>query len=141
MAFIRKQGRTKIMWLPITTSTAIGINNLVAFSSGKLIEATSTTAPSDIMGVLKKEIAATDSDYAIDRLVPVEVPVEKNVVYEADVTSGLAATSVGDFYDLTDGDYVNTSGTTYDVVQCVKYISATKGWFVLNIGADGIAGK
>ena len=141
MAFIRKKGKTKIMWLPVTTSTAITINYLVAFSSGYLIAATSTTAPSAIAGVLRKTIAATDSDYATARLVPVEVPVEKNVEWEADVTSALAATSVGAFFDITNGGYVATTATTYDPVQCTKYISATKGWFVLNIGADGIAGK
>jgi len=129
------------MWLPVTPSTAISAGALVAFSSGKLIPATSTTAPSAIVGVLKKAITSSDPDYASDRLVAVEVPVEKNVVWEADVTSGLASTSVGAFYDLTDSVTVKTTSSTYDVVQCVKYISATKGWFVLNIGADGIAGK
>jgi len=130
------------MWLPVTASTAIAKGALVAFSSGELIAATSTTAPSAIAGVLKKAIAATDSDYADDRLVAVEVPLEKNVVWEADVTAdSFAATYVGGFYDLTNSVTVNSGGSTYDVVQCVKYLSNTKGYFVLNIGADGIAGK
>ena len=145
MAFIRKQGKTKIMWLPVTVSTAIGNGCLVGWSSGQLVAATNTMAPSAIMGVLRKAIAATDADYAVARLVPVEVAVEKNVVWEAPVAVGtLATTSVGAFFDLTtadDGSGVDQSASTYDVVQCVKYISATKGWFILNIGADGIAGK
>ena len=141
MAFIRKKGKTKTMWLPVTTSTAITTGYLVAFSSGYLIAATSTTAPSDIAGVLVKTIAATDSDYATARKVAVEVPIEKGVEWEASVTSGLAATSVGAFYDLTNGGTVATTASTYDPVKCTKYISATKGWFELNISADGIAGK
>jgi hypothetical protein len=141
MAFIRKKGKTKIAYMPVTVSTALSANSLVAFSSGYLIAATSTTAPSAIAGVLLKAIAATDADYAVARVVAVEVPVEKNVQWEAAVTSGLAATSVGVFYDLTNASTVNTGATTYDPVKCTKYISATKGWFELNIGTDGIAGK
>jgi len=139
--FKLKKGKTKIEWLPVTTSTAIGEGHLVAFSSGYLIEATSTTAPSAIAGVLVKAIAATDTDYATARNVAVEVPVDKDTLWEADVTSGLLTTSPGTFYDITDGDHVATTATDYDVVRCVKYISATKGLFTLNIGTDAIAGK
>lgn len=141
MAFIRKRGKTRLAWLPVTTSTAITGGYLVAFSSGYLIAATSTTASSATAGVLVKTIAATDADYAVARLVAVEVPVEKDVEWEAPVTSGLAATSVGAFYDLTNGGTVATTVSTYDIVRCTKYISATKGWFTLNISTDAIAGK
>ncbi len=137
--FVRKQGKTKFMWLPVTPSTAISKGALVAFSGGKLIPATSTTACSDIVGVIRHDIAATDSDYASDRLVEVEVPVEKNVVWEADVTSGLVAADIGLYQDLTDSLTVNRASSTYDIVQCVKVISTTKGLFILNIGADARA--
>lgn len=136
--FTRKQGRTKIMWLPVTVSTALSKGALVAFSSGYLIAATSTTAPTSIIGVLKKAIASTDSDYATARLVAVEVPIENNVVWEADVTSGLVAADIGLFQDLTNSLTVNRAASSYDVVQCVKVISTTKGWFILNIGTAGM---
>jgi len=143
MAFIRKQGKTKVMWLPVTVSTAVSAGSLVAFSSGYLVPATNTVAPELIAGVSVKAVAATDDDYATARLIPVEVPVEKNVVWEAPVAVGtLAATSVGGYFDLTtadDGSGVDQSAGTYDVAQCVKYVSASKGWFVLNIGADARA--
>lgn len=138
MAFVRKQGKTKTMHLPVTPSTAISAGALVAWSSGKLIAATSTTAPTSIAGVLKKAIAATDSDYASDRLVQVEVPVENNVVWEADVTSGLVATDRGLYVDLTDSLTINRGASSYDVAQVVKVISTTKGQFILNIGVAGM---
>lgn len=137
MAFIRSQGKTKFMWLPVTTSTALSKSSLVAFSSGYLIAATSTTAPSTIAGVLRHAIAATDADYAVARLVEVEVPVENYVVWEAAVTSGLVAADVGLYCDLTDAVTVNRGGSTYDVVQCVGVITTTKGKFVLNTGLAG----
>jgi len=145
MAFIKKQGKTKFMYFPVTVSTAFAKGALVGFSSGQLVPANNTMAPSAIVGVIRHAIAATDADYAVAREVEVEVPVEKNVVWEAPVAVGtLATTSVGAFFDLTtadDGSGVDQSATTYDVVQCVKFISTTKGQFILNIGADGIAGK
>jgi hypothetical protein len=138
MAFIRKQGKTKIMWLPVTTSTALAVNSLVAWSSGYLIAATSTTAPSSIAGVLKKAIAATDDDYAIARLVPVEVPLENYVVWEFAVTSGLVAADRGLYCDLTDAVTVNRGASSYDVVQVTEVLSTTKGRGILNIGLAGM---
>lgn len=136
--FIRKQGKTKLMWLPVTVSTALSKGALVAWSSGYLIAATSTTAPTSIVGVIRHAIASSDSDYATARLVEVEVPVEANVVWEADVTSGLVAADRGLFQDLTNSLTVNRGASSYDVVQCVKVISTTKGHFILNLGIAGM---
>ena len=138
MAFIRKQGKTKLMWLPVTTSTVLSKNSIVAWSSGLLIAATSSTAPSAHVGVVRKAIAATDSDYATARLIAVEVPVEANVVWEGDVTSGLVAADIGLFQDLTSATHVARTASTYDAVQCVKVISTTKGHFILNLGIGGM---
>jgi hypothetical protein len=132
------KGKTKFMWLPVTVSTALSVGSLVAWSSGELIAATSTIAGSSIVGVLRHAIASTDDDYATDRLVEVEVPVEKNTVWEADVTSGLVVADVGLYQDITSATHVNRAATTYDIVQCVGVISTTKGLFHLNIGPDAM---
>lgn len=137
--FLRHKGKTKFVWLPVTASTALSKGALVAFSSGKLIAATTTTAGSDIAGVIRHAIASTDDDYATERLVEVEVPVEKNVVWEGDVTSGLVAADIGLYQDLTSSTHVNRAGSVYDIVQCVKVLSTTKGLFYLNIGVDARA--
>lgn len=136
--FLRKQGKTKWMWLPVTVSTAFSKGALVAWSSGYLIPVTSTTAPSTHVGVIRHAITSSDSDYATARLVEVEVPVEANVVWEAAVTSGLVVADRGLFQDLTDSVTVNRGASSYDAVQCVKVISTTKGWFILNLGIAGM---
>lgn len=142
--FIRKEGKTKIMYLPVAASAgAMSEGALVAFSNNTLILATNTTAGYNIVGVLRKAVTTADSDYAVARLLPVEVPVEMNVVWEADVNVGtLATTSVGLYFDLDTADTglgVDQSASTYDIVQCVKYLSASKGEFILNIGPLAIA--
>lgn len=138
MAFRRKQGRTKLMRLPVTTSTAFTAGALVAFASGLLIPATSTSEPKNIVGVIRHTIASTDSDYATARLVEVEVPIENFVVWEADVTSGLVAADIGLFQDLTDSLNVNRAASALDVAQCVGVITTTRGLFILNIGLAGM---
>jgi len=141
MAFVRKQGKTKIMWLPRAASVgAVAKGSLMSWNTGVLIAATNTVACYTIAGVIAKTIATTDADYAVARLIPVEVPIEKNVVWEAPADSALAATYVGSYMDLAaadDGSGIGAgSASNYDIAQCVKYISATKGWFILNIGPD-----
>ena len=142
--FIRKQGKTKIMYFPVAASAgAMAEGSVVALSSGTIILATNTTPSYYCVGVLRKTVTTADSDYAVARLLPVEVPVEKNVVWEADVKVGtLATSSVGLYFDLTtadDGSGVDQSASTYDIAFCTKFISTTKGEFILNIGSDGIA--
>ena len=140
MAFIKKSGKTKIMYLPVAASAgAVAEGSAVALVSGVIVPATNTVDTFSIVGIIRKAIATTDSDYAVARLVPVEVPVEMNVVYEAPVEVGtLVATSVGLYFDLGTSDAgtgIDQSASALDVALCVKFISATKGLFVLNIGA------
>ena len=139
MAFIRKQGKTKLMWLPVTASTALSANSLVAWSSGRLIAATAATAGNVIAGVIRHAITSADSDYATTRDVEVEVDVEKRVTWEADVTATLVVADVGLYCDLTDASTVDRAASTYDIVQIAKFISTTKADVHLNIGPDAIA--
>ena len=128
MAFKLHEGKTKIIWMPVTASTAIAEGTLVTKSSGLLVAATSTTAAANVCGVLRKAIAATDDDYATSaRLVPVEVPVERLALWEFDVTSGLVIGDCDGDVDLTNGATVNRSASTYDIVRPVQVISTTKG--------------
>lgn len=125
------------MYLSVTPSTAIAKGALVAWSSGLLIAATSTTAPSTIAGVLAKTIAATDTDYASTRTVPVEVPCEAGVVWLADVTATAVVADQGLFCDLTDASTVNRGASTYDVFQVQHFLTTTKCDGFLNIGTFG----
>lgn len=115
MSFIKIRGKTKTEWLPVTPSTALAKGTLVEFTSGKLAAADDNEAAADIRGVLAKDIVATDSDYASDRLVPVLVPVEKHVVWEADTADTfVAATHTGVEVGIIDSANVDLDDTTND---------------------------
>jgi hypothetical protein len=134
MAFKKAQGKTKLVYLPVTPSTVMADGDIVSFASGYLIKATASTTALSHVGVVRKTITAADADYALARKVPVEVPVEKNVIWEAPVTSGLVAADVGLLVDLTDAGTIDRSATTIDAAQVVAVISSTKGLFRLNLG-------
>lgn len=136
MSFKIYAGKTKNEWLPVTASTALSRGELLTFTSGKLVAVTAGTAAVNIVGVLDKEITSSDDDYADDRLVPVQVPVEKHTVWEADVTSGLVATDIGGEFDLTDSENVDRSASSVDAVKCVGRISSTKGYFYVKFNGS-----
>jgi len=126
MAFRKVKGATKNVWLPVTPSTVIAEGALVAFDTGLLVPADATTAPGDIIGVCRKEIAATDADYADDRNIPVEIALDAKVLYEFP-TTGLVAADIGNDVDLTDSVTVNRAATAVGVVKVLKRVTATKG--------------
>lgn len=128
MAFKLNKGKTKFVYLPVTTSTVLAVDSLVTFSSGLLIQAVgNSTAAADIIGVVRHAIASTDSDYATARSIEVEVPVERFTEWLADYTTTLVAGDIGIEIDLTDSKTANRGGTTQKIVRTTKVLSATKG--------------
>lgn len=126
MSFRKVKGKTKVVYLPVTPSTALSARSLVTFTSGKLVAATAVTTAPNLAGVLIGAIKATDADYATNRLVAVEVPVEKHVVYEFP-TTGLVAADIGVDVDLTNATTVDRAASAIGVVRVTKVLSGTKG--------------
>jgi len=136
MAFTKLRGKTKIIYVPVTVSTVMTKGDIVSMASGQAIRATSSTTALSHVGVAKKSILATDADYAIARSIPVEVPVDKNVVWLADVTATLVATDVGLEVDLTDSQVVNRGASTVDVCLVRELVSTTKAVVVLRLNGS-----
>ncbi len=135
--FSVSKGKVKTVWLPVDASGgAMPKGSLVTVTSGVIELVTSSTANTAIAGILDKAVATTDDDYAVARMLPVLVPIEKHVEYEADVTSGLVAADVGLEVDATDHLVLNRGASSVDVAKCVKVLSATKGIFFLKINGS-----
>ena len=141
------KGRTKFIYLPWTIGQTVTANSLVGMTSGQLIPHVAGTAGAAAVGVIHKAVTSTSTHqngviaYTTQTNVEVEVPIEKNVVWECTVdgVAALVLTDIGSFFDLssvsgTTSDAVDTSQSDEDIFQCVGFISATKGLFVLNIG-------
>lgn len=134
MATKRFQGLTKVMFLPVTTSTAFTINTLVTWTTGLIASASSTTTAVLLAGVIRKTIASTDGDYATSRLVPVEVPIQKFVVWKQDFTASLVAGDLGAECDLTDSGNANRGASSIKVVIPTSVISTTQGLAFIKFG-------
>lgn len=129
------RGKFKIMWLPKTASSAIESNTLVQFSSGYLVQATTTAGASDtpIAGIyVGPAITSASANYASTDKIEVLVPAEPMAEFEIVVGTGsLAATDVGKSFDIDSDSEVTVSTSTNEAVTCTEYISATLGRFVL----------
>ncbi len=132
MAFKPYRGKTKIEWLPVTTSTALVKDTLVEFTSGLIAGADADDTV--LAGVLVKTIASTDADYATARLVGVRTNVEKNVVWEADTAGSFVASDIGTEFGISDSGTVDRTETTAKVFLVTEVLSATKvrGYLKLN---------
>lgn len=140
---IRKhRGKTKFIYLPWTIGQVVEEGGLVGMTSGQLIPHKAGTAGAAAIGVIRHAITATDTiAYVTQANVEVEVPIELNVewIVDVDSTHALVLTDIGSFFDLSEvagglSSDVDAGESSEDIFQCVGFISATKGIFVLNIG-------
>jgi len=127
-------GKTKLVKRAKTASTVFAKGGLVNMVSGYLLPADATSG--DFYGIVQKAVVATDDDYADNTFILVEVPVDKMCEFEAPVDGTLTQALVGTAMDLTDSENVNQAATSKEVVTCTKFISASKGRFILNATAD-----
>lgn len=132
MSFKLYKGRTKIEWLPVTTSTALVRDTLVEFTSGLIAAADADDTV--LAGVLVKTIASSDTDYASARSVGIRTPIEKNVIWEADTGGSFVASDIGTEYGISDSGTVDRTETTAKVFLVTEVLSATKvrGYLKIN---------
>ena len=134
MAFKVYRGKTKTEYFPVTVSTAFTKNTLVEWTSNKIAPADDNDT--DLAGVIVKEITSSDDDYADTRQVPVRVPVEKHVVWEADASGFTVGSDEGGEFGISDAGTVDQTDTTNKVFKVTEVLSATKvrGYLKINGG-------
>ena len=108
-------------------STALADNDVVTKdSSGYLIKATATTPRSEIIGLIQRTVASTDSDYASNTMVEVDVPMTDDE-FDFDVGTGSAVQSmVGKKFDLKDENELDVNGQITKAVEVLRILSTTK---------------
>ena len=94
-----------------------------------------------MIGIIQETITAASTVYTTNGDVLVEIPLEKEVEWTADFTSGLLVTDIGAHCDITNGYTVNRGASSYDICRIAGFISLTKGVVVLNIGSGAIKGQ
>jgi len=115
---------------PKSASVTFTQGDLVFLSAGYVYTATAQSTKH--LGIILEAITSGDSDFASNTEVKIAVPDGLASEFEATVTGTLTSTDVGAQFDLSTAGLINKAGTTYKVVTCVGYKSATKGRFILN---------
>lgn len=107
-------------------------------SSGYITKATSTTAPAMLLGQIQRDVLATDTDYALNSDVDVDVFCDADDVYTADVSTGtLVQSMVGSSFDLDDHNSINVNQNSIKAVKIVRVLSTTKARVVFNVIPSG----
>lgn len=123
--FIRKNEKHEIKYFKKKVSTAFINGGLVSIdSNGFLIPATASSV--NHVGVVLKQVLATDSDYASATYIPVDM-CRPTDLFIADVSAGtVAQTAVGAYYDLNStGDKVDLSATSVKAVYVADILLAS----------------
>jgi hypothetical protein len=121
-SIIQASGAVKCRAFPKTASTAITANYVLMLTSGKLVDWASNALV--LAGISTRAVVAADDDYALANEIPV-VSLRPDATYLMTTSSAVAATHVGNAYDLSDGGTLNLSGTTYKQFVVEKVISST----------------
>src|SRR3990167_10022188 len=122
----RANGPIHLEWYQKTASTAFAFNEPVYLgTAGRLLAYTPGVA-APFLGLIKKTIASTDSDYASTTNVPVEVG-NYDSEYLIDATTTAAAqTDVNEFVDYVEATVsVNVGVSTEDDFYVTRFISTT----------------
>lgn len=117
-------------------SEAFALNDVVTRdSSGYLTKATATTPRAEVLGLIQRTVVSTDSDYASNTMVEVDVPEGKEDEFDFDVGTGSAVQSmVGKKFDLKDENELDVNAQLTKLVEIKRVLSTTKvrGYFRIN---------
>ncbi len=137
MSFYRISGTPNFQPLNGAASTVLAANGLVVLTAGALAKVASTG--SLVSGICLETRATTDADYATARPVLVDMLDPDALVYCDNVTGTLTQAMEGQFLKLSStAGVVADAGTATDtpaaglVLECIKFISATSGYFKVN---------
>ena len=136
--FKRQNGRPNIEYFKKAASTAFTNGGLVyANGTGEIIPADATSG--NHLGIILRDVLATDADYAEETRVPVDV-IDGQTRLEVDVPNDdLAAADVGNTCDLVaNGAGVDPDASAKDVVTIVDFISTGKAVVVVNALAGNV---
>jgi len=125
----RINGQANIKPFAKAASTAFDFNDVVTRdSSGYLTKATQTTPRQELLGLIQRNVASTDSDYASNTLVEVDVfEGSGSEDFEADVDAGTAVQSmVGKVFDINDEDGIDVDSNINGAFKIERVLSTTK---------------
>jgi len=85
---------------PKAASTVFAVGDLVAFNgTGQVIPGVAGTT-TGFVGICKKAVASTDSDYAATTLIAIDVNLNNDSEFEVDANGAITSALIGTYKDL-----------------------------------------
>jgi len=129
MSLVPYRGKFAIRYIPKTASTAFTEGDMVTVlnsASGVGTLALATSSSPSVLGIIKKTIASTDSDFASTTKVPVQVAANLTAEWKALTSANGGQTEVGQFVDVVDEDTLDGAAAyTYGVAFVTEYVDST----------------
>lgn len=126
VAIWKANGPVHLEWHPKDASVEFTFNEPVVLGGDGVLIPYTPGINKPFLGLIKKTIASTDSDYASETRVPVEVGNENTEYVITASTTGAAATDVGEYVDYVEATIsVNVGATTEDDFYVTKVFSTT----------------
>lgn len=126
--FVRKDGVANIRRYQKAASTVFTKGMFCAINgSGFVIPATSASTVAAKIGVIQKDVSSTDTDYAQNTYVEIDVPIIKYDWFIADVGAGSAVQAdVNQMFNLVDANNVDLTTQTIGNVKVEQILSTSK---------------
>lgn len=122
----KANGLVHVEFYPKAVSTAIAFDEPVYLDTDGRVAPYTPGVAAPWLGLCKKAIASTDSDYASATRIPVEVGnAESEYLFDA-TTTAAAATDVGEYVDYVEATVsVNVGSTSQNDVYVTQFVSST----------------
>jgi hypothetical protein len=118
--FIRTKGMPKFERFPKKASTVFAVGDLVAFDGSGAIKPAVAGDTAGFVGIIKKLVAATDSDYAANTLVEVDVNLTGDSEFEVDANGTITTAMIGLYRDI-----ITNAGTISSSVATNTHVLVT----------------
>lgn len=128
MSMYQIRGDWDIKYFRKRASTAFAANSMVTLHSDDDTITPAVSSSGSLVGIVLKNVASTDSDYAANTRIPVAVPRNELSEFMADdIAADIAVTDEGELHDLIDADTVNPEASTESVIRLKQFVAARKG--------------
>lgn len=126
VTMFRPNGPTHVEWYPKDASVAFTFNEPVYLTTDGVLSPYTPGVAAPFLGLIKKTIASTDSDYASETRVPVEVGNYDTEYLITASTTAAAATDVGEYVDYVEATIsVNVGSSSQNDFYVTQVISST----------------
>ena len=134
---IQKRGLSQFKWFPKAASTVFELGDAVAFNlTGGIVRATSSST--NVLGMIKMAVTASDTDYATTALVPVQVFVPEDEI-EIDASTTVTAAMIGTYRDLSNSSTLNVGAVGGNLTFRVLGIGSTTSKAVVSLVRNSLS--